>query len=46
MRRVHRRAVFLIDDTRTIRFVAAIEAESPDDIDLNPLNEVLADLRG
>lgn len=46
MRRVHQRAVFVIDDTRTIRFATAIEADSPDDIDLTPINDVLTDLRG
>jgi peroxiredoxin len=40
MSHVHQRAVFLIDDTRTIRFVTAI-----DDINLSPVNEALQNLR-
>lgn len=46
MRRVHQRAAFVIDDTRTIRFVTTIDANSPEDIDLGPINDVIADLRG
>jgi len=45
MRRVHRRAIFLIDDEQIVRFVAAIDADSPDDIDLNPVNGALQRLR-
>jgi len=45
MRRVHQRAVFIIDDTRTVRFATVIEADSPDDIDLGPINDVFQDLR-
>lgn len=44
MRRVHQRAVFVVDDTQTVRFSTVIEAESPDDIDLDPINDVLRDL--
>jgi peroxiredoxin len=46
MRRVHQRAVFVIDDSRTVRFVTTIDADSPDDIDLGPINDVLRDIRG
>ena len=46
MRRVHKRAVFLIDDTRTVRFATTIDAEEPADIDLDPINGVLRELRG
>ena len=46
MRRVHQRAAFIIDDTRTIRFATAIDADAPDDIALGPINDVLQDLRG
>jgi len=46
MRRVHQRAVFIIDDTRTVRFVETIDADSPDDIDLRPLNDAMRELRG
>lgn len=45
MRRVHQRAAFIIDDSRTIRFVAVVDADSPDDIDLGPINDVLQELR-
>jgi peroxiredoxin len=46
MRRVHQRAAFIIDDTQTIRFVAVIEADSPADIDLSEINDVVKELRG
>ena len=46
MRRVHQRAAFVVDDARTVRFVTAIDADSPADIDLGPINDVLVDLRG
>jgi len=46
MRRLHRRSVFLVDPSRRIRFRAAIEADSPDDIDLTPVNEALKTHRG
>jgi peroxiredoxin len=45
MSHVHQRAVFLVDDTQTIRFVTAIDADSPDDIDLSPINEALQSFR-
>jgi peroxiredoxin len=45
MRRVHERVVFLIDDSRTIRFATSIDAESPDEIDLSPINESIRRLR-
>lgn len=45
MRRVHQRAAFVIDDTRTVRFVATIDADSPEDIELGPINDVMAKLR-
>ena len=44
MRRVHQRAVFVIDDTQTVRFATIVDVESPDDVDLSPINDVLQDL--
>jgi len=46
MRRVHRRAVFVIDDSRTIRLARTIDADSTEDIDLGPINEELHEIRG
>jgi peroxiredoxin len=46
MRRVHQRAVFIIDDTRTVRFSGTVDAESPDDIELGPINETVRELLG
>jgi peroxiredoxin len=45
MRRVHERSVFLIDPSRTVRFSAAVDADSPEDIDLQPVNEALKEHR-
>ena len=45
-RRVHQRAAFTVDDTRPLRVVTAIDADSSDDIDLGPINDVLLELRG
>ena len=44
MRQVHQRAVFVVDDTRTVRFATIVDVESPDDIDLSPINDVLQGL--
>lgn len=44
MRRVHQRAIYLIDPSRTIRLSAEIQADSPDDIQLSPINEALRQL--
>ena len=44
MRRVHQRAVFVVDNTRTVRFATIVDVESPDDVDLSPINDVLQDL--
>lgn len=46
MSRIHRRSVFLIDPDGTVRFSTAVEADSPDDVDLSPINDVLRDLVG
>ena len=46
MRQLHQRAVFVVDDTRTVRFATIVDAESPDDIDLSPINDMLRDLLG
>lgn len=46
MRRVHQRAVFVVDDTRTVRFAIVVDADSPEDIDLSPINDVLQGLLG
>ena len=43
-RRVHQRTVLIVDDTRTTRGSSAIEDESPDSIDLNPISDVLREL--
>jgi peroxiredoxin Q/BCP len=45
MRRVHQRAVFVIDDSRTVRFATTMDAASPEDIELGPINDVLRDLK-
>ena len=45
MRQVHQRAVFVVDDTGTVRFATVVEADAPEDIDLGPINDVLHDLR-
>lgn len=45
MRRVHQRAVFVIDDSQTIRLAETVEADSPDDVDLDGLNDELRDIR-
>jgi len=44
MRHVHKRALFVIDETRTVRFSTVIDADEPADIDLAPINDVLQDL--
>ena len=44
--RVHQRAVFIVDDTRTVRFVTTTAADSPDDIGLGPINDVIHEIRG
>jgi len=40
------RGVFVVNDTRTVRFSTVIETESPDDIDLGPINDVRQELLG
>ncbi|MBB6646403.1 redoxin domain-containing protein [Halobellus ruber] len=45
MRRVHQRAAFTIDDGRTVRFATTMDATSPNDIELGPINDVLRGLR-
>ncbi|GGI99982.1 peroxiredoxin [Halobellus salinus] len=46
MRRVHQRAVFVVDDTQTVRFATVVDADSAGDIDLGPINDTLQDLLG
>lgn len=45
LRKVHQRAAFIIDDTRTVQFATTVDADSPEDIDLTPLSDVLLELR-
>lgn len=45
MKRVHQRALYLIDDERTVRFATAVEADSPEDIDLRPVLDELRAIR-
>ncbi|MDY6819424.1 MAG: peroxiredoxin [Halobacteriales archaeon] len=45
MKRVHQRALFLIDDSRTVRFTAAVDVNSPEEIDLKPVVEAIRRIR-
>jgi len=45
MERVHQRALYLIDDERTVRFATGVEADSPADIDLRPVLDELRAIR-
>lgn len=45
MKHVHQRAIYLIDPDREIRFVTAVEVDSPDDLDLAPVLEAVQSLR-
>jgi hypothetical protein len=38
-------AVYLVDPDREIRFVTAVEVDSPDDLDLAPVLETVQSLR-
>lgn len=47
MWRVHQRAAFTHDvDARTVRFPTAVDADSPDDIGLGPIDDVSVAFRG
>lgn len=45
MKEVHQRTVLLIDDEQVVRFVAAVSADSPEDIDLSSVVEALREMR-
>ena len=45
MKHVHQRAIYLVDPDREIRFVTAVEVDSPEDIDLGPVLATVRDLR-
>lgn len=45
MARAHERSLFVIDSDRRIRLALAVDAETPDEIDLEPLVETIRDLR-
>ncbi|MFB6132149.1 MAG: peroxiredoxin family protein [Halanaeroarchaeum sp.] len=45
MKRVHQRAIYIVDPDRTIRFATGIEADSPADIELGPVLEAARQLR-
>jgi peroxiredoxin len=42
---VHQRAIYLVDPDRTIRFVTAVDVDSPEDIDLTPVLATVRELR-
>jgi len=46
MERVHRRSLFLVDPSRTVRLAVAVDVESPTDIDIKPLVEQIREIRG
>lgn len=45
MRRVHRRALYLIDPDRTVRLATGVAADSPADIDLEPVVDAVREIR-
>lgn len=45
MERVHRRSAFLVDPDRTVRLAVAVDAETPEDVEVGPLVEAIRDLR-
>lgn len=45
MERVHRRSLFLIDPSRTVRLAVAVDIESPNDIDIQPLVDQIREIR-
>lgn len=46
MEAVHQRSLFLIDPDRTVRLAIAVEVESPQDIELEPLVDSIREIRG
>ena len=45
MERVHRRCLFLVDPSRTVRLAVAVDVESPADIDIRPLVDQIREIR-
>jgi len=45
MERVHRRSAFVIDPEQTIRLAIAVDADSPDDVEVKPLVDAIRELR-
>lgn len=45
MKHVHQRAIYLVDPDRTIRFATGVDVDSPEDIDLTPVLDVIQDRR-
>jgi peroxiredoxin len=45
MKRVHQRAIYLVDPDRTIRFATAVDVDAPEDIELTPVLDVIRDRR-
>lgn len=46
MKRVHQRALYLIDPDRRVRFATAVDVDSPEEIDLSPVVERVRSIRG
>lgn len=46
MQRVHQRSVFLIDPDGVIRLAMAIDAESPEEVEVEPLVDSIREIRG